>query len=398
MGVRKLNKFLTDKNIIKTYENLYEFIDNIKLESRNNSHNNKIVVAIDFWLYTHKFLHSNRSDNILLGFWNQIMKLLSCGIIPLYVIDGSVPIEKLETVIERTKKLNNYKKRLDTIDESIQKYININDLVTNATDMINNSNDDNIDNVDNVHSIITDNKMLETTDNINDLDILYEKREKLHKHVKRIKLHELHSIHKLFDVLEIPYIQAEFEADALCAKLYKNNIITCCLSDDMDMLTLGCGSTLKFHDGHLIEFNLEQIKSTLDITHEQFIDICIMFGCDYLHHSIKIPCDDVYTLVKKHGSLLDALFANDHEIFNMSNRHVQVIGDNYYQVKDIYLKSSDRENIPDRLTDIKMKKINFENLTVFLKNMKWFNTSKKNLRSIENIIRDVNQKIDNDEL
>src|SRR5437667_7145245 len=101
---------------------------------------------------------------------------------------------------------------------------------------------------------------MEMGDNYDELDIMYEKKEKLQKHIKRIKTSELYNIHKMFDVLGIPYIKAEYEADALCAKLFKERIITSCLSDDMDMLALGCGSTIKFQDGRLIEFNMDQIK------------------------------------------------------------------------------------------------------------------------------------------
>src|SRR5207253_4499852 len=100
MGVRKLNKFLTTREIIRPYRNIQEFIIELRKsdENKNNSHNGKIVIAIDFWLYAHKFLHSSKSENILLGFWNQTLKFFSYGIIPIYVMDGSVPIEKQEKV------------------------------------------------------------------------------------------------------------------------------------------------------------------------------------------------------------------------------------------------------------------------------------------------------------
>ena len=118
-----------------------------------------------------------------------------------------------------------------------------------------------------------------------------------------------------------------------------------------------------------------------------------MFGCDYLRHPVRIGCDDAYSLIKKHGSLLDALCSNEHEYFNMSNRNVQVIGDNYYQVKDIYLKSCDKETIPNYLVDIKMQKISFDNLTIFLKRLKWFDTSFRTLKTIEAHIVSINSKI-----
>lgn len=360
MGIRKLNKFLMTRNIVRSYRNIQEFITCID----NNAHNGKIVIAIDFWLYAHKFLHSCKSDNVFMGFWNQIMRFLSRSVIPLYVIDGSVPIEKTDKIEERIKKRDTYKKKIDDINNEIEEFVNINDIVV----------------VDEY------------------LELMYDKKEKLQRYIKRIKTNELYIIHKLFDVLNIPYIKAEFEADSLCAKLYKEKIITCCLSDDMDMLTLGCGSTIKFHEGKVIEFNLEQIKSTLELSQEQFIDVCIMFGCDYLHHSLKIECDDAYNLIKTHGSLLDALCSNEHESFNMNNRNVCVIGEQYNQVKDYYLKSCDKEFIPEQLFNIKMQKIDVNILIKFLHRLKWFDTSEYNIKTIAKNIKNINKKIENDEI
>ncbi len=362
MGIRKLNKFLTSKKYINSYRNVQDFVNKIKKDNSNNSHNNKIVLAIDFWLYAHKFLHSRKSDSILFGFWNQIMKFYSCGIIPLYVMDGAVPIEKQSKVEERTKKRINFKKKINSLDSDINNYININDII---------NNDD-------------------------ELELMYNKRDILQRRVKRIKSNELINIHKLFDVLQVPYIRAEYEADAMCAKLFKDKIITACLSDDMDMLALGCGSTIKFHEGLCIEFNLQQIKRDLNFDQEQFIDMCILFGCDYLHHPFRFDCEEIYTLIKKHGSLLEALFSNEHVLFNMNNSSVKIIGEHYYQVKDIYLNSFKKENIPLRLYNLKLNHINYDELVSFLKKIKWFDISCTNLNMIQNEIYKINRMIDDD--
>ena len=323
MGIRKLNKFLTSRKYINSYRNLHDFMNKIKKDNTNNSHNNKIVLAIDFWLYAHKFLHSRKSDSILLGFWNQIMKLYSCGIIPLYVMDGSVPIEKQNKVEERSKKRINFKNKINTLNSEINNYINVNDII----------------------------------DNNDELALMYNKREILQRRVKRINSNELINIHRLFDVLQVPYIRAEFEADAMCAKLYKDRIITSCLSDDMDMLALGCGSTIKFHEGQCIEFNLQQIKHKLNFDQDQFIDMCILFGCDYLNHPFRLDCEEVYEMINKHGSLLGALLSNDHELFNMNNSNVKIIGEHYYQVKDIYLNCHINEIIPIHMYDLNINRM-----------------------------------------
>lgn len=355
MGVRKLNKFLTNKNLIISYRNLYDYINKLKKSGSNNAHNGKIVIAIDFWLYAHKFLHSCRSDNILLGFWNQIMKFLSCGIIPLYVMDGSVPVEKQDKINERIKKRNSYKKKIENINNLIENYIS----------------DD------------------------NDLEEMYKKKEKLQKHTKRIKTCELNNIHDLFNTFGIPYIRAEFEADAMCAKLYKEKIISACLSDDMDMLALGCGSTLKFLEGKIIEFDLDMIKSKLKLNQDKFIELCIMFGCDYMPHHFKYDCDDIYNMILVDDSTIYQLFVNEHKKHNENNENIE---NDIDHVKEIYLYSSDKEKIPQEFDDIKMIHIEFDDLKNFLFKLNWFDTSSYNLNFIENNINKINCLIDNNVL
>ena len=58
MGIRKLNKFLTSRGIYNSYRNMNEFINKLKNNKSNITHSGKIVIAIDFWLYIHKFIHS----------------------------------------------------------------------------------------------------------------------------------------------------------------------------------------------------------------------------------------------------------------------------------------------------------------------------------------------------
>ncbi len=360
MGIRKLNKYLMNNNLVNSYNNIEQFIQIQKINKRiNGNKNNKIIIAIDFWLYIHKFLHSNRSDNILIGFLNQIFRFLAHDIIPLYVMDGTIPLEKQEIILERSKRRNNNLKKLHEINDvfDADEYIDINDLI--------------------------------------DVDVgkLKEKKLKLEKAVRRVKVNELSNIYELFTVLGIPFIKANFEADAMCAKLYQSNIISACLSDDMDMLALGCGSTIKFQDGKLIEYNLDMIKDRLSITQEQFIDMCILFGCDYLKHPFKIDCEDAYQLIKKNGSLLDALDNGGHESFNMENTGIRIIGENYYQVRDVFLKSIDKEIIPSNMHDIKMNYIDFDTFELFLRSLNWFDTSVGNLRNIKHELDKINTKI-----
>jgi 5'-3' exonuclease len=427
MGVRKLNKFLTNRGIIKTYQNIQEFISNVHI--KNNTHNSKIInskiiVAIDFWLYVHKFLHSNKmndpSFSVVHSFMNQIIKLLSNGIIPLYVMDGSIPVEKYEIIRERIIKRNHIRNQINNISKKINKnnhnhnHSHNNNHHNNYYDIYGISKScDNCDNCDNYDKY--DDHDNYDSSNLNDkfdrenshkktnafrsfgelglLEDLRNHKRKLQRQTKRISASELHNIYELFNVFRIPFIKAEFEADAMCAKLYKENIISACMSDDMDMLALGCGSTIKFDNGKIIEFDMDHVKKTLGLSHEQFVDMCILFGCDYLRHSIRLDCDDVYDMIKKHGSLLDALSSNENNVFNMNNNNVKVIGENYYHVQNIYLNSCERENIPKKYYDIKIKSINVNNVFLFLNKMLWFKINKSNVRKITDAIRNINVKM-----
>jgi 5'-3' exonuclease len=329
--------------------------------NNNNCSNGKIVIAIDFWLYAHKFLHSTRSDNILIGFFNQILKFLSHGIIPIYVIDGQIPFEKFDKTEERSKRRNNTLKRIDELNQLIDEYVNIDDLI----------NDDELSN----------------------LGKIYEHKEKLQNSVKRIHKSDLTNIRELFDIFGIHYVRANFEADALCVKLYKEKLITSCLSDDMDMLAFGCGSTIKFNEGKIIEFNLDNIKMMLNLSQDQFIDLCIMFGTDYLKHPFRLDCEEIYKMIHDNGSLLEALVCGNHESFNMNHPNVRVLGESYQLVKNVYLNSCDRENIPDELFNISINLIDFEKLIQFLKKMDWFDQSHKNIKKIKDDIHHINEII-----
>lgn len=290
MGIRKLNKFLTENKLIKIYDNLADFVKN-KRETRQ-----KIVVAIDFWLYANKFLYSPKLDNILYGFLNQILKLLKHGIIPLYVIDGVMPNEK-KSVINTTS----------------DKPIMLDDILLNS-----------------------------------DTTIVMGKSKKKNKKVDKC---DMDNIFRLFESFGIICIRSQYEADGLSAKLYKKGIITSCLSDDMDMLALGCGSTIKFQNGKVIEYDLDHVKKELGIDQKQLVEMCILLGCDYLPHALRMCGEDIYKLIKEYGSFFDALISSNHDILNVNNVNVKTIGEGYYNVYNIYMNGNTLDEIPEELYD-----------------------------------------------
>ena len=96
MGIKRLNKYLSDINAIKIHD-----INKYFLSYQNS------VIAIDVMLYAHKYKFS--CDNIFSAFINQIIHFLQNKIIPLYIIDGKAPSEKNDIINLR----NNRKKKIN---------------------------------------------------------------------------------------------------------------------------------------------------------------------------------------------------------------------------------------------------------------------------------------------
>lgn len=96
MGIKNLNKLLTEKNAIRYYNSLKDF--------SNHLNNKNLVIAIDTNLYYYKYLKSSL-QNPFYGFLIQIKNLQKNNIIPLYILDGKSPIEK-NFLIEKRKRNN----------------------------------------------------------------------------------------------------------------------------------------------------------------------------------------------------------------------------------------------------------------------------------------------------
>ena len=63
------------------------------------------------------------------------------------------------------------------------------------------------------------------------------------------------------------------------------------ISEDMDHLTSGTKYLIRdFNIKNNIAkcYDLEKIKELLKINHDEFINLCILFGCDYLKKELKV--------------------------------------------------------------------------------------------------------------
>ena len=274
MGIKRLNKYLLDINSIKIYD-INDYFINYK-----NS-----VIAIDVLLYTHKYKFS--CDNIYAAFINQIIKFLQNKIIPLYVIDGKAPIEKQKSIKHRLNKKNK-----------------INDKIELLKNQLNN------DNVD--------------------VEMIKKKIEKLMKNNINIDSNLINNLINLFKIFNVPFIRATGEADVLISDLYKKNIISLCLSEDTDLLTFGCKKIIKIYKKQIYEYDLDLILQNMDINYNQFIEICILLGCDYLQSNLKLNVFDIIKSYKNNTIFENLSDKYIHKFNNTKNIYTQEILDEYY--------------------------------------------------------------------
>ena len=349
MGIKKLNKFLRDKNLVIIHDNIGQFIRNKRQEYNTNGN---IVIAIDLLLYLYKYTYAY--DSFIIGFWNQLSFLLSHRIIPFYIIDNKYPEEKISIIKARCKKKNNLENRLETIKiqlENVKNELNINDNIIN---------------------------------------FLNSEKDKLEKRIIKIKKNDIELMKEFLNDLNIPYANADSEADMLCSKLYKEGYIISCLSDDMDMLCFGCNSVIQFSNNTVIEFNLDIILKGLELTKNQFVEMCILFGCDYLKPNFKIDIHDIYKNIKKYGTFTEIIRINIYPNFN--DERSKYFIEKFDNIKNLFINYADNNEI--KMPSI-TEELNLSKVLYYLNEYRYNEIIKNEKHNIEKCVNYINNHINN---
>lgn len=99
----------------------------------------------------------------------------------------------------------------------------------------------------------------------------------------------------------IDYVVAPYEADAEIALLYEHGYVDIAISEDSDLLAYGCQKVLfKLRlDGVCEVIELGKVLQHLSLTQEEFLDMCIVAGCDYLENVRGIGIHTAHKLVTK---------------------------------------------------------------------------------------------------
>ncbi|BES88425.1 Flap endonuclease 1 [Nesidiocoris tenuis] len=230
-------------------------------------------VAIDASMSLYQFLIAVRSEgqmltstdgeptSHLMGTFYRTIRLVENGIKPLYVFDGKPPQMKSGELEKRAEKREEALKELEKATEA------------------------------------GDAAMVD----------------KFNRRLVKVTKQHAQECKELLTLMGIPYVDAPCEAEAQCAALQKAGKVYATATEDMDALTFGTTVLLRhltFSEARKMpiqEFHLDKVLEGLNLNHSEFIDLCILLGCDYCGSIRGIGPKRAIELIREHKSIENIL-------------------------------------------------------------------------------------------
>lgn len=298
MGIKKIARLIKDK--IKEHEKETGNKTNAIIEKKINDYKGKWVV-FDANLVLYKIILAimdSPTGNIvnsrgkivshIHALFFKVVSLIHNGIKPIFVFDGKPPKLKEEILKDRRK------------------------IKEKAIELLENKDYD---------------------------DSSEEEKKKLERKAFTVRRSHVEECMVLLNLMGVPYIQAIEEADPQCVAftLSKKYNIYAVASEDADILTFGSPILLRdFSNKKKIkEFNLSNILKLLKIDYDQYVNLSVLLGSDYLKNTIfGLGPENALKLIKKYKTLEKIV---DH----VKNNNKFKVPDNYLEdvqkAKDLFI-------------------------------------------------------------
>jgi flap endonuclease-1 len=133
--------------------------------------------------------------------------------------------------------------------------------------------------------------------------------EKFSRRTVRVTREHNAECQRLLKLMGIPYIIAPTEAEAQCAVLARAEKVYAAASEDMDTLTFNAPVLLRhltFSEQRkepIQEIHLDKVMAGLQMERDQFIDLCILLGCDYVDPIKGIGPASALKMIREHKNL-----------------------------------------------------------------------------------------------
>lgn len=230
-------------------------------------------VAVDASMCIYQFLIAVRQDGSnlmnedgettshLMGMFYRTIRMVESGIKPVYVFDGKPPDMKSGELAKRKERREEAQKQLEKAEEA--------------------GDEENI--------------------------------EKFNRRLVKVSKQHNEECKELLKYMGIPFINAPGEAEAQCAALVKAGKVYATGTEDMDALTFGTTVLLRnltvaeARKLPIKEYHYNRVLEELGLTKDEFIDLCILLGCDYCDSIRGIGPKRAIDLIKQHKTIDEIL-------------------------------------------------------------------------------------------
>jgi 5'-3' exonuclease len=120
-----------------------------------------------------------------------------------------------------------------------------------------------------------------------------------------------------------------------CADLCKRGLVDAVLSEDTDVLAYGTPiflSKINTSNGTCIRIKHPEMLAALKIDHKEFLDLCIMCGCDYNKNIPRVGPEKAYKYIQKYSSIEGIASNTSLDISILNHVRVRELFINYQQV------------------------------------------------------------------
>lgn len=135
--------------------------------------------------------------------------------------------------------------------------------------------------------------------------------QKLEKRLVRVTRSHNDDVKQLLRLMGLPVIESPSEAEAQCAQLAKEGLVYAVATEDMDALTFGTPRLIRnLSSGagdKVKEFDLNKSLCGMGLDQKQFVDLCILMGCDYCGSIKGIGPKKGLELIRKHSAIENIL-------------------------------------------------------------------------------------------
>ena len=290
------------------------------IQTQNLHHLTGKKVAIDASLFMYKMLINMRNANQsyltsnngkvvshITGIFYKTANYLALNITPIYVFDGKPPSNKGDTIKARQERVATSKLAMEQATSE-------------------------------------------------------EDKNNLEKQTIRLTKEHVDDIKQLLELMGVSYVQAHGEAEAYASEMCRKGMVDYVVTEDMDTLAFGCPRMIRTCLDKSIKrkdiisiIDLDVVLQGFELTYDEFVDLCILCGCDYCPSIPKVGTVRSYNYIQNYRNI-EALIESK-KCNNIPEEFIQKY-DNSRKLFEVFKDKIDLEDLPMHTSSCNFDKLN----------------------------------------